>query len=61
MKGEGSSLRQGGHDIPDAVIRRRFRAGWNNFQEHYRAAVDDWTLYDNAGSVPELIAWGENP
>lgn len=54
-------VRQGGHDIPEAVIRRRFDAGWRNFQRHYRMAVDDWTVYDNMGPVPVLKEWGENP
>lgn len=53
-------VRQGGHDVPEAVIRRRFLSGWDNFRQHYRAAVDDWALYDNAGDSPELIEWGEN-
>lgn len=54
-------IRQGGHDIPEDVIRRRFRAGWDNFQHHYRAAVADWALYNNAGKSPTLLEWGENP
>lgn len=54
-------VRQGGHDIPEAVIRRRFAAGLNNFKRHYRAAVDDWALYDNSGDSPTLLEWGENP
>lgn len=53
-------VRQGGHDIPEAVIRRRFAAGLANFQR-YRAAVDDWALYDNSGGSPVLLEWGENP
>ncbi len=31
----------GGHDIPEAVIRRRFVTGRKNFETHYRDAVDD--------------------
>lgn len=54
-------VRQGGHDIPEAVIRRRFAAGLSNFTRYYRAAVDDWALYDSAGSSPVLLEWGENP
>jgi predicted ABC-type ATPase len=54
-------VRQGGHDIPEFVIRRRFAAGWDNFLRHYRAAVDDWALYDNAGEIPVMLEWGENP
>lgn len=54
-------VRQGGHDIPEAVIRRRFDAGWRYFQGRYKLAVDDWALYDNAGDEPILLEWGENP
>lgn len=52
-------VRQGGHDIPEAVIRRRFSAGRKNFEQHYCDAVNDWSLYDNAGSTPVLLKWGE--
>lgn len=51
---------QGGHNIPEAVIRRRFVAGLRNFNEHYRARVDAWLKYDNAGPAPVLLDWGEN-
>ena len=51
-------VRQGGHDIPEVTIRRRFEAGWRNFQAVYRDAVDDWVLYDNAGVAPILLEWG---
>jgi predicted ABC-type ATPase len=49
----------GGHSIPEDVIRRRFEAGRDNFDRRYRAAVDAWALYDNAGEEPVLIEWGE--
>lgn len=52
-------VRQGGHDIPEAVIRRRFHAGLDNFHQHYAAAVDAWTLYDNTGETPVLLDWSE--
>ncbi len=51
---------QGGHDIPEPVIRRRFAAGRRNFDQHYKAKVDAWALYDNAGTMPVLLEWGEN-
>jgi predicted ABC-type ATPase len=54
-------VRQGGHHIPEDVIRRRFEAGRRYFDERYRAAVDAWALYDNAGEEPDLIEWGEAP
>jgi predicted ABC-type ATPase len=53
-------VRQGGHDIPEPVIRRRFAAGRRNFEDRYRFVVDAWALYDNAGEEPVLIEWGEN-
>ena len=53
-------VRQGGHDIPESVIRRRFDAGLRHFNRHYRAAVDDWVLYDNSGVEPIILEWGEN-
>ena len=49
---------QGGHDVPEHVIRRRFDAGWRNFEEVYRDLVDKWALYDNSGPVPYLVAEG---
>ncbi|MBR4876735.1 MAG: zeta toxin family protein [Rhodocyclaceae bacterium] len=52
-------VRQGGHNIPEAVIRRRFRAGLENFRQHYAAVVDTWALYDNTGEVPVLLEWSE--
>lgn len=51
---------QGGHDIPEPVIRRRFAAGRRNFNQHYKTNVDAWALYDNAGTMPVLLEWGEN-
>lgn len=54
-------VKQGGHDIPANVIRRRFASGWQNFQNHYRPVVDDWALYDNTGDAPVLLEWGEKP
>ena len=53
-------VRQGGHDIPEAVIRRRFIAGQRNFEEAYKSVVDTWAKYNNVGERPELLAWGEN-
>lgn len=53
-------VRQGGHAIAEPVIRRRFASGWRNFERHYQRAVDDWALYDNAGTEPVMLEWGEN-
>ena len=53
-------VRQGGHDIPEAVIRRRFAAGLRNLDQSYKSAVDTWATYDNVGERPSLLEWGEN-
>jgi predicted ABC-type ATPase len=50
---------QGGHNIPAHVIRRRFASGRYNFQQYYKSAVDEWALYDNTGTEPELLDWAE--
>ncbi|MEK6747741.1 MAG: zeta toxin family protein [Pseudomonadota bacterium] len=52
-------VKQGGHNIPESVIRRRFLAGRANFDNHYRSAVDAWALYDNSGNEPVMLEWGE--
>ncbi|MBZ0263493.1 zeta toxin family protein [bacterium] len=53
-------VREGGHDIPEQIIRRRFASGLHNFNHLYKPLVDDWALYDNSRSEPELIEEGEN-
>lgn len=50
---------QGGHNVPENDIRRRFAAGLKNFYEVYKHLVDVWTLYDNSGNVPLVIERGE--
>lgn len=52
-------VRQGGHHIPEPVIRRRFATGLENFHRYYAPAVDAWALYNNAGEKPALLDWSE--
>lgn len=54
-------VRQGGHDVAEAVIRRRFDAGLRHFEQHYRRAVDLWMKFDNSGVTPILLDEGTNP
>jgi predicted ABC-type ATPase len=54
-------VRQGGHHIPEATVRRRFAAGLANFEHLYAPLVDAWALYDNAGAQPVLRDWSEKP
>ena len=46
---------QGGHDVPEPVIRRRFGKGCANFQNVYRKLVNSWQLYVNSGEQPILL------
>lgn len=52
---------QGGHDVSEAVIRRRFSAGLANFRHVFAPLVNAWQLYDNSGPEPILLEWGEKP
>jgi predicted ABC-type ATPase len=50
--------RQGGHDVPEPVIRRRYEAGWKNFNLAYKRIVDYWFLYDDSDRLPRLLEKG---
>jgi predicted ABC-type ATPase len=50
---------QGGHGVPEAVVRRRFEAGRINFETVYKGLVDGWALYDSSGDVPRLLDWSD--
>jgi predicted ABC-type ATPase len=54
-------VRQGGHDVLEDVIRRRYEAGWRNFQQIYKRLVDTWVVYDNSGDAPLLVDAGGRP
>lgn len=49
-------VRQGGHSVPEADIRRRFDRGLKNVFGSYRRVWDSWTLIDNSAAMPRLIA-----
>lgn len=46
---------KGGHNIPDAVIERRYYKGIRNFSSYAKEA-NDWYVYDNSGNEYELVA-----
>jgi predicted ABC-type ATPase len=54
-------VRQGGHSVPDDVVRRRFAAGLRHFEHDYKHRVDNWVKFDNTGDEPIPIEWGNNP
>ncbi|HXY24382.1 MAG TPA: hypothetical protein VEI73_07005 [Candidatus Acidoferrum sp.] len=47
---------RGGHDVPEAVVQRRFARSINNFLVHYRPIADEWILFDNSGAALSVIA-----
>ncbi len=53
-------VQQGGHDIPEAVVRRRFNKGISNFFHFFQPVVDRWIIFNNSGDVPEVIAFEES-
>jgi len=51
---------EGGHDIPDEDVRRRFSRGINNFFRLYEPLLDSWMLFDNSKARPVLIVKRKN-
>lgn len=51
---------QGGHDIPESDIRRRYIAGLQNFDKYYQKICDEWQLYLSSSNPPLHIAYKIN-
>lgn len=50
---------QGGHNVPEETVRRRYTRGLHNFFELYQPLTDRWRFYDNSlGKGPRLVARG---
>lgn len=47
---------EGGHNIPEDIIRRRYQAGLNNLFLIYMSVVDYWLLIDNSHTPHSRIA-----
>lgn len=48
---------EGGHDVPEADVHRRFERAVRNLQD-YVEAVDLWRVLDNNGRRPAVVAEG---
>jgi predicted ABC-type ATPase len=48
---------KGGHDVPEAVVRRCFDRSVSNFFREYQPLVDSWYLFDNTGTTPVPVAF----
>lgn len=51
-----NKVRDGGHNIPEEIIRRRYRSGIKNLLEIYLPIVDRALLFDNSSNDPVLLA-----
>ncbi len=52
-------VRQGGHNIPETTIKRRYEKGLQNFFALYKTIADNWFFYDNSDTEDlKLIAKG---
>ena len=49
-------VEQGGHNIPEEVIRRRFGVGPRNLLKSYLSLFDTWLLFDSSTVHPRKIA-----
>ena len=50
---------QGGHNIPEDIIRRRFEKSWRNFQEIYKQLANSWSVFDTSGKLPVILEESE--
>ncbi|MGZ3774487.1 MAG: zeta toxin family protein [Pseudobdellovibrionaceae bacterium] len=48
-------VKQGGHFIPNKVVRRRHLRCFDNFWNIYRPLADEWSILDNSGNKPVLM------
>ena len=53
MERVADRVRKGGHNIPEADIRRRYGRSIYNFLHIYQPLADNWILFDNSGSRSE--------
>lgn len=51
---------EGGHNVPNQDVKRRFRRSIFNFFKLYQPLLDSWMLFNNASSLPVLVAKRKN-
>lgn len=49
-------VREGGHNVPVADIRRRFERSLKHLLDDYLPLATHWTIWDNRGTPPKLLA-----
>lgn len=53
-----SRVREGGHDIAEHVIKRRYNTGLLNLFQRYIPICDYWMIFDNSNLKAEFVAEG---
>lgn len=51
-------VKEGGHHIPEDVIRRRYKRGLRNFFNLFLNKADNWLFVNNSGDDYEIVAEG---
>ena len=46
---------QGGHNVPEQDIIRRFGRSWINFQQIYKSLADSWIVFDTSVNQPVIL------
>lgn len=53
-------VRAGGHNVPEATIRRRYKRGVENFFALYESLATSWSVYDHSlTNAPHCLAMKE--
>lgn len=51
-------VKEGGHNVPEEIIRRRYKRGLHNFFELFLPKLDNWLFVNNSGDKYEIISEG---
>lgn len=51
---------QGGHNVPEDDIKRRFKRSWINFEQIYKPLADSWIVFDTSKNQPVIIDESEH-
>lgn len=55
IKRVSERVRKGGHDVPEADIRRRYQRSLVNFFGLYQPLATTWNIVDNSRSTPRVV------
>jgi predicted ABC-type ATPase len=51
-------VKEGGHNILNEVIERRYYRGIANLIKLYIQVCDNWIIFDNTNAISEVVAHG---